>query len=86
MQKVPYVFPIVGGRKVEHLYSNLEALDIVLKEEHFKKLENAVPFNPGFPVNLMVSRLLWHERNWFEALFTGRWNYVRHCVEQHWAI
>ena len=54
MQKVPYVFPIIGGRKVEHLYSNLECLDIVLTEEHFKKIEDSVPFEVGFPMDLMV--------------------------------
>ncbi|KAF8814288.1 Aldo/keto reductase [Phlegmacium glaucopus] len=31
MQKTPYVFPIIGGRKVEHLLANLEALEIFLK-------------------------------------------------------
>ncbi|PBK99004.1 hypothetical protein ARMGADRAFT_1124135 [Armillaria gallica] len=25
--KTPYVFPIIGGRKVEHLKANIEALD-----------------------------------------------------------
>ncbi|KAH9856357.1 aryl-alcohol dehydrogenase [Lenzites betulinus] len=49
MQKTPYVFPIVGGRKVEHLLGNIEALDIALTAEHVKKIEDAVPFNPGFP-------------------------------------
>ncbi|KAH9891593.1 aryl-alcohol dehydrogenase [Cubamyces lactineus] len=49
MQKVPYVFPIVGGRKVEQLHANLEALDIVLTDELVKKIEGAVPFDPGFP-------------------------------------
>ncbi|KAI0697044.1 aryl-alcohol dehydrogenase [NADP(+)] [Cytidiella melzeri] len=49
MQKVPYVFPIVGGRKVEHLYANLEALDISLNEEQVKYLESVVPFEKGFP-------------------------------------
>ncbi|EIW83713.1 arylalcohol dehydrogenase [Coniophora puteana RWD-64-598 SS2] len=49
MQKAPYVFPIIGGRKVEHLEANLEALSIKLKPEHFKELESAVPFEPGFP-------------------------------------
>ncbi|KAF8895210.1 Aldo keto reductase [Infundibulicybe gibba] len=34
MQKVPYVFPIIGGRKVEHLLSNIEALEIALTDEH----------------------------------------------------
>ncbi|KAI0370887.1 aryl-alcohol dehydrogenase [Pilatotrama ljubarskyi] len=49
MQKTPYVFPLVGGRKVEHLLSNLDALDIALTEEHVKRIKDAVPFDPGFP-------------------------------------
>ena len=55
MQKVPYVFPIIGGRKVEHLHANLEALDIVLNEAHIGKIESAVPFEAGAPHNLAVS-------------------------------
>ena len=54
MQKAPYVFPIIGGRKVEHLHSNLEALEIVLTLEHIKYLESIVPFDPGFPMNIIV--------------------------------
>lgn len=54
MQKTPYVFPIVGGRKVEHLLGNVEALDIALTEEHVKQIEDAVPFNPGFPHTMIV--------------------------------
>ncbi len=57
MQKVPYVFPIIGGRKVEHLQANIKALDISLTEEHVKKIEDAVPFTPGFPYNVIVSSL-----------------------------
>ena len=55
MQKVPYVFPIVGGRKVEHLHANLEALDVALAPAHLRKIEGAVPFEPGVPHNLTVS-------------------------------
>lgn len=54
MQKVPYVFPIIGGRKVEHFHSNLEALEIALSPEQIKFLEGVLPFNPGFPVNMIV--------------------------------
>ncbi|KAI0761130.1 aryl-alcohol dehydrogenase [NADP(+)] [Irpex lacteus] len=50
-QKVPYVFPIVGGRKVEHLHANLEALEISLSEEQVAYLESIVPWNKGFPYN-----------------------------------
>ncbi|KAG1822881.1 NADP-dependent oxidoreductase domain-containing protein [Suillus subaureus] len=49
MQKTPYVFPIVGGRKVEQLEANLESLAISLTPEHVKYLESIVPFNSGFP-------------------------------------
>ncbi|KAJ7641964.1 Aldo/keto reductase [Roridomyces roridus] len=53
MQKVPYCFPIVGGRKVEHLVANLEALDIALSEEQIKYLESILPFESGFPTNFI---------------------------------
>ncbi|KAK7448825.1 putative aryl-alcohol dehydrogenase aad14 [Stygiomarasmius scandens] len=49
MQKAPFVFPIIGGRKVEQLMANLEALDISLSEEQIAYLESIVPFDPGFP-------------------------------------
>ncbi|KJA21488.1 hypothetical protein HYPSUDRAFT_41868 [Hypholoma sublateritium FD-334 SS-4] len=49
MQKAPYVFPIIGGRKVEHLLANLEALEITLTDDHIKSLESEVEFDPGFP-------------------------------------
>ena len=55
MQKTPYVFPIVGGRKVEHLLSNIETLDISLSSEQFAYLESVLPFDVGFPNNLGVS-------------------------------
>jgi hypothetical protein len=55
MQKAPYVFPIIGGRKVEHLQANLEALDIVLTPEHIKYLESVIPLDLGFPMSLIVS-------------------------------
>lgn len=51
MQKVPYVFPIIGGRKVEHLHSNIEALEISLTQEQMVELESILPFELGFPYN-----------------------------------
>ncbi|EIN08742.1 Aldo/keto reductase [Punctularia strigosozonata HHB-11173 SS5] len=53
MQKTPHVFPIVGGRKIEHLHQNIEALSITLKPEHLQYLESIVPLDPGFP-NTMI--------------------------------
>ncbi|KLO11194.1 Aldo/keto reductase [Schizopora paradoxa] len=49
MQKTTHVFPIVGGRKVEHLMANIEALKISLSPEQIEYLESIVPFELGFP-------------------------------------
>lgn len=32
--KTPYVFPIVGGRKVEHLHSNIDAVSLKVSLDH----------------------------------------------------
>ena len=58
MQKTPYVFPIIGGRKVEQLEANLEALEIVLTPEQIEYLESIVPFDPGFPNTLIVRHFM----------------------------
>ena len=55
LQKTPYVFPIIGGRKVEHLHSNLEALEIGLTQKQIAYLESILPFDPGFPYKYFVS-------------------------------
>ncbi|KAK1226870.1 putative aryl-alcohol dehydrogenase aad14 [Marasmius sp. AFHP31] len=51
MQKTTYVFPIIGGRKVEHLEQNLEALDINLTPKQIEFLDSQIPFDIGFPMN-----------------------------------
>lgn len=55
MHKAPYVFPIVGGRKVEHLKGNIEALSVELSEEEIDKIEDAEPFDIGFPLSMLFS-------------------------------
>jgi len=57
-KKAPYVFPMIGGHKVEHLHANIEALDIALADEQIKELESAIPFDPGFSTNFFVSTML----------------------------
>jgi aryl-alcohol dehydrogenase-like predicted oxidoreductase len=54
MHKTPYVFPIIGGRKPEHLKANIEALDISLSEQQIQLLEGALPFSVGFPHDMIV--------------------------------
>ncbi|KAK0222407.1 NADP-dependent oxidoreductase domain-containing protein [Armillaria fumosa] len=53
MHKTPYVFPIIGGRKVEHLKVNIQALDIKLTQKQIEYLESVVPFDPGFPSSMI---------------------------------
>lgn len=55
MQKTPFVFPIIGGRKVEHLQQNVEGLKIALSDEQIKEIEETLPFDPGFPNIMIVS-------------------------------
>ncbi|OJK02969.1 hypothetical protein ASPACDRAFT_1853534 [Aspergillus aculeatus ATCC 16872] len=51
--KAPYVFPIVGGRTIDHLRGNIEALTLKLSEEEVREIEAALPFDLGFPMNFL---------------------------------
>ena len=52
MNTTPDVYPIVGGRKVEHLKGNIEALRIKLTAEEMKEIRDASGFDPGFPLSM----------------------------------
>lgn len=58
MHKTRFVFPIIGGRKVEHLEANIEALEISLTPEHVAFLDSVLPFDLGFPHSMIVRTLL----------------------------
>ncbi|KAK6069028.1 norsolorinic acid reductase (aldo/keto reductase) [Seiridium cupressi] len=53
LHKAPYVFPVIGGRKVEHLKSNLEALSIELSDEEMREIEDSESFDIGYPLNFL---------------------------------
>lgn len=53
MHKTPYVFPLVGGRKIEHLRGNIEALHVRLSKEDIQEIEGAVAFDVGFPASVL---------------------------------
>lgn len=44
-----YVFPIIGGRKVEHLHDNVQALKLKLTSAQIAYLEDVKTFDAGFP-------------------------------------
>lgn len=51
MSKASNVFPLVGGRRVEHLDDNIRALSIRLTPEQIARLEETLPFDVGYPMN-----------------------------------
>lgn len=53
MAKASNVFPLVGGRKVEHLHDNIQSLRIRLTEKQVEYLESVKPFEVGFPSNFL---------------------------------
>jgi aryl-alcohol dehydrogenase-like predicted oxidoreductase len=58
MAKAPYVFPIVGGRKVEHLKGNIEALSLKLSAEDVREIEKGYIFDPGFPHTFLTGTVM----------------------------
>ncbi|KAM0550274.1 hypothetical protein ACHAPJ_008944 [Fusarium lateritium] len=58
MQKAPNVFPIVGGRTVDHIKGNIAGLSVALTEEDIEEIESAYRFDPGFPHTFLSGSLL----------------------------
>ncbi|KAK2052655.1 aldo/keto reductase [Colletotrichum caudatum] len=54
MQKARYVFPVVGGRKAEHLEDNIKALSIRLTDEQIQTIESFKKFYIGFPMDFIL--------------------------------
>ncbi len=45
--------PKKGGRKIKHLQDNIKSLDIKLSRADLDYLESIVPFELGFPLNML---------------------------------
>ncbi|ORY14950.1 norsolorinic acid reductase [Clohesyomyces aquaticus] len=78
MHKAPYTFPILGGRKLEHLKSNIAALSLKLSPEEMNEIDGAYGFEIGFPHNFFNPNnkmLLGPEDNKFNQRF-GFFDYV----------
>ncbi|KAF2267219.1 Aldo/keto reductase [Lojkania enalia] len=78
MHKAPYTFPIVGGRKLEHLKSNIEALGLKLTNDEIKEIDGAYGFEIGFPHNMFSAdntAVIGPEDNKFNSGF-GFYDYV----------
>jgi aryl-alcohol dehydrogenase-like predicted oxidoreductase len=64
MHKAPYVFPIVGGRTVEQLKANIQALRVELSASEMEEIESAAPFEIGFPGSMIGQGPV----NWLNAI------------------
>jgi len=53
MQKQPYVFPLISNPTIGLLERTLEAIITSLSKTDMSRIEAAVPFNPGFPLDLL---------------------------------
>jgi len=53
MHTSPDVYPIVGGRNVEHLKGSTEALKLRLTDEEMSRIQGAYDFNLGFPLTML---------------------------------
>ncbi|KAH6613060.1 norsolorinic acid reductase [Boeremia exigua] len=47
------IHPIVGQRAVKHLKSNIDALGVSLTKEDMRNIDEAAPFDIGFPMNFV---------------------------------
>lgn len=73
MQKTTHVFPILGVKSVEQFEANLDALNVALTDEHLEQIDSTIPWDTGFPHNMLVSATETHHTQQCNFI-TGRWN------------
>jgi aryl-alcohol dehydrogenase-like predicted oxidoreductase len=86
MHKTPYVFPIVGGRTVDHLKQNIEALNLDLTDKDLDEIDSAWEFDPGFPSSMLQAEHNIRKPNdiWLLGM-GGTYDYVElPKVRSHW--
>jgi aryl-alcohol dehydrogenase-like predicted oxidoreductase len=49
MHKAPHVFPVIGGRSIKQMEQNIEALNLQLTKEEMDEIDDAAPFERGWP-------------------------------------
>jgi len=80
LHKATHVFPVVGGRKVEHLLANIDALNISLTRKQIAYLESVNPFDPGFPSTQFVCHVFCCAFHYVNVTFCiGRWDDTYSC-------
>lgn len=82
MHKASYVLPTCGGRKTDHLKGNIDALALSLSDEEMAEIDNAWPFDVGFPLSFLSQTpagakrrdvALSRQSGWFDYVEARRW-------------
>ena len=78
LSKAPNVFPLVGGRRIEYLQDNIQALSIRLMDEQVRFLESVKPLDVGYPYNMLGEepRVTGHES--MALAPAGKISFVKH--------
>lgn len=56
--KEPYVFPIIGGRKLSHISGNIDGLSQTVTDDEINKIDQAYDFDPGFPSTFLSGSIV----------------------------
>jgi aryl-alcohol dehydrogenase-like predicted oxidoreductase len=58
LQKSPYVFPLIGARKLEHIKGIIPSLEVSLSDDEVEKIESTYEFDHGFPHTFLSGTLI----------------------------
>lgn len=61
--KAPYIFPLIGARKVSHIKGSIAGLGVSLSDEEIDEIESAYEFDFGFPHSFLSGSLFDHSRS-----------------------
>ena len=61
-QKAPYIFPIIGCRKIEHLQGSIDGLEVHLTAGDLVDVEEGYEFDHGFPHTFLSGTMFDHSK------------------------
>lgn len=63
INKAPYVFPLIGARKVSHIEGSIDGLGVTLTDGEIKEIESVYDFDFGFPHSFLSGTLFDHSKS-----------------------
>ncbi|RDW56571.1 hypothetical protein BP6252_14076 [Coleophoma cylindrospora] len=62
LHKSPYVFPLIGARKLEHIQGIVPGLGVALSDDDVELIDSAYEFDHGFPHTFLSGTLFDHSK------------------------